>query len=82
MKTSSYIFATMIGLTSYSLRRGVGHPLFFIFPPPPELKSKVRGRLRDAGEDLYDIRRGWAAFGRFVGAGRRVREVSGWPGPG
>ena len=35
------------------------------------------GRLRDAGEDLYDIRRGSAAFGRFVGAGRRLREVSG-----
>ena len=35
------------------------------------------GRLRDAGEDLYDIRRGSAAFGWFVGAGRRLREVSG-----
>ena len=35
------------------------------------------GRLRDAGEDLYDIRRGSAAFGRFVGADRRLREVSG-----
>ena len=39
------------------------------------------GRLRDAGEDLYDIRRGWAVIVRFVGAGRRFREVSGWPGP-
>ena len=34
------------------------------------------GRLRGAGEDLYDIRRGSAVFGRFVGAGRRFREVS------
>ena len=38
------------------------------------------GRLRGVGEDLYDIRRGSAAFGRFVGAGRRFREVSGWLG--
>ena len=30
------------------------------------------GGLRDAGEDLYDIRRGSAAFGRFLGAGRRL----------
>lgn len=37
-------------------------------------------RLRDTGEDLYDIRRAWAVIGRFVGAGRRFREVSGWPG--
>ena len=49
----------MIGLTSSSLRRGVG-----------------------LGEDLYDIRRGSAAFGRFVGAGRRLRRVSGPAGLG
>ena len=38
------------------------------------LKSKVGGRLRDAGEDLYDIRRGravivgflWELVGAFV----------------
>ena len=35
------------------------------------------GGLRDAGEDLYDIRRGSAAFGRFVGAGRR-RSGGSW----
>ena len=35
------------------------------------------GRLRDGGEDLYDIRCGSAAYGRFVEAGRRLREVSG-----
>ena len=48
-----------------------------VFFTRARLKSKVGGRLRDAGEDLYDIRRSWAAFGRFVGAGRRLREVSG-----
>ena len=40
------------------------------------------GRLRGTAEDLYDIRRGWAVIVRFVGAGRRFREVSaspGWP---
>ena len=35
------------------------------------------GRLRGVGEDLYDIRRCWVAFGGFVGAGGRLREVSG-----
>ena len=27
-----------------------------------------------------EMGRGWAVIGRFVGAGRRFREVSGWPG--
>ena len=44
-------------------------PVFFT---RTRLKSKVGGRLRGAGGDLYDIRRGSAAFGRFVGAGRRL----------
>ena len=44
------------------------------------LKSKVGGRLRDAGEDLYDIRGGRVVIGGFLGAGRRFREVSDWPG--
>ena len=30
------------------------------------------GGLRDAGEDLYDIRRGRAVIGGFLGAGRRL----------
>ena len=29
------------------------------------LKSKVGGRFRDVGADLYDIRRGTAAFGSW-----------------
>ena len=52
-----------------------------VFLRRARLKSKVGGRLRDAGEDLYDIRRGRAVIGGFLGAGRRFREVSGWPGP-
>ena len=43
----------------------------------------MRGRLRkEKQKNLYDIRRGWAAFGRFLGAGRRLREVRGsWAAP-
>ena len=58
---------------------GAGRRLRRVFGAPSE---GFCGRLRNAGEDLYDIRRGWAAFGRFVGAGRRFREVSGPAGLG
>ena len=37
------------------------------------------GRLRVAGEAFYDIRHGRAVIGGFLGAGRRFREVFGWP---
>ena len=65
----------LLSITSSYCLRGMYHASFFYWCQV--WKSKVGGRLRDVGGDLYDIRRWSAAFGRFVGAGRRLRGVFG-----